>query len=299
MHGADQSESNRSNNTIEQCNYEKEIFGVLEWLWDEIADPILCRLGYNERPSDGATWPKVWWCPTGLLSFLPIHAAGYHNDATAPHRTVLDRVVSAYTSTIRALKYSRAKPPPSGPQTVLIAAMPTPRAQAEAAEIAEITRRHTVEWIDETTIQEVYDQLRISTIAHFACHAQIQEDPSLSGLIVEDGRITVGQISQMKLQHGVLAYLSACTTALSHTIALEDEALTITSAFQVAGFARVVGTLWEAADHVALDVAIAFYKGMEDEYRDATEALHSAVSEQRRKYHSNPSMWASYIYTGA
>nr|WSW42550.1 hypothetical protein OG296_05105 [Streptomyces sp. NBC_01001] len=77
------------------------------WMWDVIAEPVLDALGFTCVP-DGSTstWPRVWWCPTGPLTLLPLHTAGHHRDLAggrhAP-RTVLDRVVSSYTPTLRAL----------------------------------------------------------------------------------------------------------------------------------------------------------------------------------------------------
>jgi CHAT domain-containing protein len=223
----------------------------------------------------------------------------------------MDRVISAYTSTIRALRYSRANVRSSEAARVLIAAMPTtpnhpplPLAKDEAYRIRQIVRQQPEFKTDPVKIrptrQELCEALSGKTIAHLVCHAESEElDPSSSALFLKDGSITVAQISQMKLHGGALAYLSACRTALSSATELEDEAIALTSAFQVAGFARVVGTLWNAEDHVAFEVATAFYEGMGGDIGRAAEALHSAVSEQRRKHHNEPSMWASYIYTGA
>lgn len=59
-------------------NLEKTMTRTLEWIWDTIADPVLTTLGFTETPPDGAAWPRLWWCPTGLLTMLPLHAAGYH-----------------------------------------------------------------------------------------------------------------------------------------------------------------------------------------------------------------------------
>ena len=72
---------------------EDKISDVLEWLWDTIAEPILQKLEFLAPPADDSLWPKIVWCPTGLLTYLPIHAAGYHREATT-HRTVIDRVIS-------------------------------------------------------------------------------------------------------------------------------------------------------------------------------------------------------------
>jgi len=43
--------------------------------------------------------------PTGPLCLLPIHAAGYHCEPSS--RTVLDRVISSYSPSIKALLYAR------------------------------------------------------------------------------------------------------------------------------------------------------------------------------------------------
>ena len=51
---------------------------VLDWLWDVIAGPVLTALGHTGPPGPGDPWPRVWWCPTGPLTVLPIHAAGRH-----------------------------------------------------------------------------------------------------------------------------------------------------------------------------------------------------------------------------
>ena len=81
---------------------------VLEWLWDVAAEPVLRHLGYLRPPAPGQPWPRVWWATGGLLGLLPIHAAGYHRQQGAA-ATVLDRVVSSYTPTVRALAYARQR----------------------------------------------------------------------------------------------------------------------------------------------------------------------------------------------
>jgi hypothetical protein len=50
--------------------------------------------------------------------------------------------------------------------------------------------------------------------------------------------VTVSQISQRQIEAGAF-YLSACRTAVSEATSLEDEALVLTSAFQIVGFARI------------------------------------------------------------
>jgi CHAT domain len=81
--------------------------GILERLWDFVVKPILDELGFTQPRRDG-TWSRVWWVGSGLLSILPIHASGYHDDATSL-QTVLDHVISSYTPTVKSLAYARER----------------------------------------------------------------------------------------------------------------------------------------------------------------------------------------------
>jgi tetratricopeptide (TPR) repeat protein len=83
---------------------EKTLLEVLAWLWDSVAEPVLTALGFGDAPAEGQPWSRIWWCPTGLLTLLPLHAAGYYaSEADSPPRTVVDRVVPSYTPTLGAL----------------------------------------------------------------------------------------------------------------------------------------------------------------------------------------------------
>lgn len=77
---------------------------ILEWLWDAVARPVLDALGFHKPPA-GPLWPRVWWIPTGLLSLLPLHAAGRHQSSS--YDSVIDRVVSSYSPCITALLQRR------------------------------------------------------------------------------------------------------------------------------------------------------------------------------------------------
>ena len=79
----------------------------LEWLWDAVCRPCLEALGFNSPVSDN-NWPRIWWVLTGLLNQLPIHAAGRHRPGSAD--TVIDRVMSSYASSVKALVYGRRNP---------------------------------------------------------------------------------------------------------------------------------------------------------------------------------------------
>ncbi|KDN87444.1 hypothetical protein KCH_08160 [Kitasatospora cheerisanensis KCTC 2395] len=80
---------------------------VLEWLWNSVTGPVLDRLRLRGTPLDGEDWPRLWWCPTGRLASLPLHAAGKGQDF--PGTWVMDRVVSSYTPTVRSLLRARRR----------------------------------------------------------------------------------------------------------------------------------------------------------------------------------------------
>jgi CHAT domain-containing protein len=85
---------------------------------------------------------------------------------------------------------------------------------------------------------------------------------------------------------------------------LLDEAIHLTSAFQLAGFPHVVGTMWDIDDALAVQVAGRFYAGLTtsagtlDVGRSAS-ALHGAVRALRESHRATPSLWAAYIHAGA
>ncbi|MEV6955567.1 CHAT domain-containing protein [Streptomyces sp. NPDC051183] len=99
----------------EQLAAQDVLTSVLGWLWDAVAEPVLTRLGHTRQPEEGQPWPRLWWAPGGVLGALPLHAAGHHTDLAADgadgagRRTVMDRVVSSYTPTLRALRHARAQ----------------------------------------------------------------------------------------------------------------------------------------------------------------------------------------------
>ena len=68
------------------------------------------------------------------------------------------------------------------------------------------------------------------------------------------------QISELGAKQGILAFLSACSTAESKVAPFLDESLSIGYAFQVAGFPHVVGCLWPAYEFICPDFVAFFYR---------------------------------------
>jgi hypothetical protein len=84
---------------------------LLAWLWDCIAEPILDKLGFTEYPGDGR-WPRVCWILTGSLARFPIHAAtsSWWTSSNGSSDSVMDRVISSYSPSIRALGHCQQPP---------------------------------------------------------------------------------------------------------------------------------------------------------------------------------------------
>ncbi|WP_406194113.1 CHAT domain-containing protein [Kitasatospora sp. NBC_01560] len=327
----------------ERVAAEAAMAEVLRWLWDAAAGPVLHALGFRGQPGDTKDWPRVWWVPGGLLGLLPLHAAGHHDDPRdrPDRRTVMDRVVSSYTPTIRALRHARERArtaAAAGPARSLVVAMPTtpglPRdgrlryvGKEEAVLLerlpAPVLLREPGPGEDPTdrrlpvpTKAAVLERLPDCSIAHFCCHGSSDPaDPSRSLLLLHDHAddpLTVAGLAAVELGRARLAYLSACRTAAVDTAELLDEAIHLTSAFQLAGFPHVIGTLWEIDDELAVTVAELFYDALGsgagglDPDRSAY-ALHRAVRLIRDGYDlpapmdlsGLPSLWAAYLHSGA
>ena len=313
---------------------QKALVDILGWLWDAAAGPVLDALGYHGKPAPDRDWPRVWWAPGGLLGLLPIHAAGHHvvpATGNQARRTVMDRVISSYTPTIRALRYARQRAVGAArPGRGLIVAMPAtpglrgaflPNVPAEAARVRALLPDPLIltepadpgpEQISGSagpaTRANVLEYLPGCSIAHFACHGVSDpSDPSRSRLLLHDhdtAPLTVASLAPVRHDQLQLVYLSACRTAFAPAEKLLDEAIHLTSAFQLAGSPHVIGTLWEINDALVVDVADAFYHhlrtstGIFDTGR-AAQALHQAIHAMRERYPRTPSLWAAYLHAGA
>jgi hypothetical protein len=289
---------------------------LLGWLWDVLAGPILDRLGFLGPPADGAAWPRVWWCTSGLLSFLPVHAAGHHHTRFDPTpATVLDRVISSYTPTIRVVDHARRSGPTNagsrvslGSEGRLVAvAMPhtpgacdLPGAETEANSLrTRFPGRVDVVTGELVSRQTVLDLLPAARWAHFACHGTTDlADPSLSRLLLADQPLTVLDISGLRLHEAQLAFLSACSTAMPSG-QLIDEAIHLASAFQLAGYRHVIATLWPIDDDVAGLLADEIYSDLDGPSpAEPAAALHRVIRWLRGLELDRPSLWASHIHNG-
>jgi CHAT domain-containing protein len=263
----------------------------------------------------------VWWCPVGIMNQFPLHAAGHHEDLAGapdpsprigPPRTVMDRVVSSYTTTLRGLVHARAhRATESEARTVVIAvpdAPGLPMLQGVAREADHLVQKVPhAHLLRNPTWQTVIEALPHYAIAHFACHGFADwTDPGSSRLVLGDyatSPLTVTDINALNL-NADLAFLSACETS-GADLRLADEAVHLTGAFHLAGYRYVVGTLWPVFDVAAERIAKAFYAHLTDSGSTAPDAsrspvaLHHAVHAARADFPDQPTFWAAHIQAGA
>jgi len=264
---------------------------TLQWLADSVVDPVLDEL-FGSQASDGPP-PRVWWLPTGPLSALPLHAAG----------SALQRVVSSYTPTLRALMH--AQPITSHVVRSLVVGVTEadgypelPGAADEAALISAILPGVGKPLINKGASRAaVLAGLVDSQWAHFACHAVTDgTDPAANALILADQELFVRDLLAAPNKARYLAYLSACATVLNQG-RLADEAIHVASAVLLAGFQHVLGALWRVSDAIARELAADIYPDL-IRNKEPARALHSVVSALQTRYPRNPLLWAGFIHIG-
>lgn len=291
----------------------EDVSDVLAWLWDAVAGPVLNALEITGPPARGGRWPRIWWSAGGPLALLPLHAAGHHRER-ADHRTVLDRAISSYTPTVRALEHARRRDRRgrADGRDVLVVSLPEvagraplPGVRKETDLLAGRFPRATVLAGVEATHDRVLAELGAHEIAHFACHATADPaHPSEGRLVLWDHAerpLSVLELSRRDLGRARLAYLSACETA-AVSPALADEALHITAACQLAGFPHVIGTLWPIGDRFATRVAGEVYAALARRGRlvvgRAPAALHEVVRRARDEHPGRVWHWGAYVHFG-
>jgi hypothetical protein len=72
---------------------------------------------------------------------------------------------------------------------------------------------------------------------------RIKSPPLKSGLLLQDGKLSIEDILRLRLPQAMLAYLSACQTAKGDNNA-PDQAIHLAASMLFSGFRSVIGTMW-------------------------------------------------------
>ncbi|KAJ7474972.1 CHAT domain-containing protein [Mycena latifolia] len=184
---------------------------------------------------------RIWWCPTGPLAFLPIHAAGHYGQEAAFGSKLSAFLISSCTPSLSALinGFRAKQESQDGLQLLAVAQLsaigqnPIPGTIKEIASIEQLA--HGVIPVlrlerDMATVESVQKGMRESCWAHFACHG-LQDifTPTNSALLLAgSSKLTLSDIIQLQLPHADLAFLSACQTATGSKN-LQDESVHLTA----------------------------------------------------------------------
>ncbi|KAG4410939.1 hypothetical protein IFR04_015925 [Cadophora malorum] len=314
-----------NDNPVSRKKTNKSLRELLSWLWNSIVGPILSELGVGGRTDK---WPHIWWIPVGLLSIFPLHAAGDHSGKT--NENALDQVISSYATTIRSLSYSRKinqRPINlASVEAVFVVMSSTPNqndllfADAEVSELLGKSSNDAVKRVvfkSPTSKQDVLPALQLCNVAHFSCHGIVDfSNPSASTLLLSDWEtdpLTVANITALKVSNARLAYLSACHASSNRELDLLDEGIHLTGAFQMAGFAQAIGTLWQVDDERSGLISQTVWDTMLTEtgaldFSKAAEGLHHAVRKLReqtrwiegmpKRFPDQPMVWAPFVHMG-
>ncbi|MFF0204920.1 CHAT domain-containing protein [Streptomyces sp. NPDC005017] len=263
---------------------------TLRELQQTVVQPVL-----DELPPSVS---RLWWCPTGPLTLLPVHAVD----------PLPDHYVCSYATTLRSLAAARTRQSYDDPGAVLVVEQaevpelrPLPAARREALNLVTRLRERTLLTGPMVTPRSLRRALPRHACLHFAGHAGHDPvHPARGGLHCHEGRLTVADISRLRLGRAELAFLSACETARG-TESLPDEPVHLAGALQLAGFTHVVATRWMVRDDIAGQLAEHFYKELcrdgRPEPAGAASALQSAVRDIKQRHH-DPLLWAAYVHTG-
>ncbi|KAG9092774.1 hypothetical protein FRC06_011802 [Ceratobasidium sp. 370] len=280
---------------------------TLLMLWVDVAKPVLDFLGYTRNVSTDKL-PHITWCTTGPLSFLPLHAAG---DYGKPRCALFDYAISSYTPTLSAL-LAPAVDTTAHMGVLAIGQAHAPGLPSLPGTVAELDQvglqiGHTTVFTrledHEATASAVLKALNDHSWVHFACHAsQNTARPTASAFHLHNGPLSLTAITQKQLKNADLAFLSACETAAGDE-SMPEEAVHLAAGMIMAGYRRVIGTMWSINDEDAPLVAEKFYAYMLDEEapseRKAAKALHHAVGCLRAKVGVESfGRWAPYIHIG-
>ncbi|KAF8150680.1 CHAT domain-containing protein [Crassisporium funariophilum] len=278
---------------------ETMLESVLKWIWTFIVSPI-----FQELKLIQITEGRVWWCLTGPLTYLPVHAAGPPNN-----------FVQSYTSTLGALLRARS-PHAARSEKIILTAVglyefgtggksSLPNVKLEIEVLREVVGQDKIMVLmnEEATLDQVAIQLSRSTWLHLACHGQQgnTQDPLRSGLVLyNDAKLDLERIISTPIPAAEFVFLSACETAMGD-VELTNESLHLAGGMIFAGFKATIGTLWSMNDNDGPVITKAVYthlfKEREPNVKDTAEALHKAVNSLRAQ--GAPShRWVPFIHIG-
>ena len=217
--------------------------------------------------------PRIWWCATGPLAFLPIHAAGiYATSMTKAGHTLSDFAISSYIPNVRALteRVNGSQLLKERKTSLFMISQPAtpnqmhiPGTTREVLAIKHLLKNQDVQILclegKDATVNQGITNMETHSCIHFACHAQQNtQEPLKSKFLLHDGGLELSEIIKRNVKGADLAYLSACQTSTGDG-KLSEEAVHLAGGMLAAGYRGVVATMWSISDQHGPQVAEDFY----------------------------------------
>ena len=256
--------------------------------------------------------PRIWWCATGPLAFLPIHAAGIYSNSE-PGFNISDYVVSSYTPTLAAIigaheshqareKY-RGLLAISQPSTPGQSALPNTEVELDI--IKEQATKFGVRLLrgPKASMESVIEGMEAHSWVHLACHGvQDTIEPLKSAFCLHNKRLELSTIITKSFPYADFAFLSACQTAAGDE-KLPEEAVHLAAGLMLAGYGSVIATTWSIKDKdapvIAGHVYTELFSDTEPDSSGSAVALHHAVKLLRQQVGDSEFLsWVPFIHVG-
>ncbi|MFC9641642.1 CHAT domain-containing protein [Streptomyces mirabilis] len=310
---------------------EARIQETLYWLWETVVAPVFAALELPGQSGDGEDGevPRLWWCPSGPLAVLPLHAAEPRPVEGGTSAGASALVVSSYTPTVRSLISARKardlRQNSNGPgrdgnrdergRLLLVSAgglagyqtLPATARFRDFLTSALCEDGLTALDGPQATTGNVKRALGRHSRVHFDCHGrQDLVSPERTGLVLHDQDLTIADLAEVRAERPEFAFLAACSTAAVDHSDL-DAMISVTSALHYRGYLSVIGTMSPVLDSSTERVAMAVYEQFAAPQSDAQPAslpvstaalLHHAVGQECRRRPHHPSTWVPFIHVG-
>ncbi|KAG1862811.1 CHAT domain-containing protein, partial [Suillus subalutaceus] len=234
---------------------------------------------------------RIWWYPTSLFNFLPLHTAGEYRvngeslsqkyiSSYAPSLTALMKAHRRHDKSLSVSFAAIGQNHPAGalftldsvePELDLVLSLLPPPPTVSSTKVTSI----------DATKSRALCALRDNTWLHFVCHGTLKfDEPFKLAFLMRNHPLSLLDITQMDLSRHQFAFLSACETAVG-AFSMPDKVIHLAAGLQFTGVKSVIGTLWKVNDSTVQRLVEAFYKNLcrnsKMNSKRAALALHQAV----------------------
>ncbi|KAF9063102.1 CHAT domain-containing protein [Rhodocollybia butyracea] len=289
--------------------YNHVLRATLKDLWELVVSPVVTKLQELQIPK----MSRIFWCPTSILSMLPLHAAGPISPGTKEF--LPDLYISSYTPTLTALidAFNTNKSSLQLPH-LLVAGQydkSLPRTKEEINQVLQYQTHIPITSVEgSAATKEVLEKALVDhEWLHIASHGTLVPGKPFSSYFSLAGgsHFTLLDIIRLNLPNATFAFLSACHTAEQSPDSVHNEVIHLAAAMQFSGFRGVVGTMWEMADIDGPDMVKDFYSHLFsdenlsrcNEVGAQARALSEAIKKMRGRKGVTLERWVNFVHIGA